>query len=56
MTSRVLFELFGFLLSTNAKVTKMTTVSAMVAKLEKSKELVKKNTSFINLLEDSILM
>jgi hypothetical protein len=30
MTSRMLFELLGFLLSTNAKVKKMTTVSAIM--------------------------
>jgi hypothetical protein len=30
MTSRMLFELLGFLLSTNAKVKKMTTVSAVM--------------------------
>jgi hypothetical protein len=30
MTSRMLFELLGFLLSTNAKVKKMTTVSAVL--------------------------
>ena len=30
MTSRMLFELFGFLLLTNAKVKKMTTVSAVM--------------------------
>ena len=30
MTSRMIFELLGFLLSTNAKVKKMTTVSAVM--------------------------
>ena len=30
MTSRMLFELLGFLLSTNAKEKKMTTVSAVM--------------------------
>jgi hypothetical protein len=30
MTSRMLFELLGFLLSTNAKVKKMMTVSAVM--------------------------
>ena len=30
MTSRMLFELLGFLLSTNAKVKKMTTVAAVM--------------------------
>jgi hypothetical protein len=30
MMSRMLFELLGFLLSTNAKVKKMTTVSAVM--------------------------
>ena len=30
MTSRILFELLGFILSTNAKVKKMTTVSAVM--------------------------
>jgi hypothetical protein len=33
MTSRMLFELLGFLLSTNAKEKKMTTVSAVMLKI-----------------------
>ena len=33
MTSRMLFELLGFLLSTNAKVQKMTTVSAVMLEI-----------------------
>ena len=33
MMSRILFELLGFLLSTNAKVKKMTTVSAVMLEI-----------------------
>ena len=34
MTSRMLFELLGFLLSTNAKVKKMTTVSTVMLEID----------------------
>jgi hypothetical protein len=36
MTSRMSFELIGFLLSTNAKVKKMMTVSAVIFEIVKS--------------------
>jgi hypothetical protein len=47
MTSRMLFELLGFLLSTNVKVKNITTVSAVMFECH-GRIIVNKNIQFLN--------